>query len=144
MAISGKKTAILGFDLRKPGLNKLVDTKGKTGLSHYLIGKATYDDIKIPHQQEDLTIIPSGDIPPNPSELISSAKTQTLIDELKKEFDIIIMDTPPMGIVSDPFLLARHADSLIFLVRQNHSIKKITEQTLRNIFLRKELRTLVY
>ncbi|MBS2098526.1 polysaccharide biosynthesis tyrosine autokinase [Carboxylicivirga linearis] len=133
LAISGKKTAILGFDLRKPGLNKLVDTKGKTGLSHYLIGKASYDEIKIPHQQENLTIIPSGDIPPNPSELISSEKTQTLMDELKKEFDIIIMDTPPMGIVSDPFLLARHADSLIFLVRQNHSIKKITEQTLKNI-----------
>ncbi|MCU4165545.1 GumC family protein [Carboxylicivirga caseinilyticus] len=133
LAISGKKTVILGFDLRKPGLNKLVDTHKATGISNYLIGKATYDEIKVKHQQNNLTIIPSGDIPPNPSELISSPKTQTLFEELKKEFDIIIVDTPPMGIVSDPFLLARHADSLIFLVRQNHSIKKITEQTLRNI-----------
>nr|WP_321452413.1 polysaccharide biosynthesis tyrosine autokinase [uncultured Carboxylicivirga sp.] len=133
LAISGKKTVILGFDLRKPGLNKLVETKGMTGLSNYLIGKATYDEIKVPHQQDNLTVIPSGDIPPNPSELISSPKTEVLFKQLKEEFDFIIIDTPPMGIVSDPFLLARHADSLIFLVRQNHSIKKITEQTLRNV-----------
>lgn len=133
LALSGKKSVILGFDMRKPGLNKLVDTADRTGISNYLIGKATYEEIKIPQPQENLTIIPSGDIPPNPSELISSKKTQTLFNKLKEEFDVIVIDTPPMGIVSDPFLLARYTDTLIFLVRQNHSIKKIVEQTLRNI-----------
>lgn len=133
LALSGKKTAILGFDLRKPGLNKFLNTHEVLGITNYLIGKATLDEIKIIDRQKNLTIIPSGDIPPNPSELISSPKTQKLINDLKEEFDVVIMDTPPMGIVSDPFLLARYTDTLVFIVRENYSIKKVIENTVRNM-----------
>ncbi len=133
LALSGKRTAILGFDLRKPGLNKLINGKGHKGISNFLIGESTLDEIQMESQQDMLTIIPTGDIPPNPSELISSNKTKELIDYLKKDHDVIILDTPPMGIVSDPYLLARHTDTLIFLVRQNHTIKKIMEQTLKHM-----------
>ncbi|MCU4177175.1 polysaccharide biosynthesis tyrosine autokinase [Carboxylicivirga sp. N1Y90] len=133
LAISGKRTVLLGFDLRKPGLNKLIESNGQMGISNYLIGQAEYDEIKMMSGQENLTIIPTGDIPPNPSELVSSEKTKELINKLKEEFDTIILDTPPMGIVSDPYLLARHTDTLVFLVRQNHTIKKILGHTLKNI-----------
>ncbi|MBI9061261.1 MAG: polysaccharide biosynthesis tyrosine autokinase [Marinilabiliaceae bacterium] len=133
LAISGKKTALLGFDLRKPGLNKIINSNGHAGLSNYLIGKATIDDIQMESGQKNLTIIPTGDIPPNPAELISSAKTSELLEVLKQQFDHIILDTPPMGIVSDPYLLARHVDSLVFLVRQNHTVKEVMAHTLKNL-----------
>ncbi len=132
-ALSGKKTVLLGFDMRKPGMNKIFNSHKETGLSNYLIGKADLNDIKLESGQENLTLIPSGIIPPNPSELISSDKTEQLISELKQQFDIIVIDTPPMGIVSDPYLLARHTDSLVFLVRQLHTIKPVLAQTLKNM-----------
>jgi capsular exopolysaccharide synthesis family protein len=132
-AYSGKKTILLGFDMRKPGLNKIFDLNGNNGLSHYFIGKATIDEITYSGHQENLEIIPSGVIPPNPSELISSHKTDELINELKNKYDIIILDTPPMGIVADPILLARKADTLVFLVRQNFTIKEAFIQTLNHI-----------
>ncbi|SFE51111.1 polysaccharide biosynthesis tyrosine autokinase [Thermophagus xiamenensis] len=132
-AYSGKKTILLGFDMRKPGLNKIFDLNGNNGLSHYFIGKSTIEDITYSGHQENLEIIPSGVIPPNPSELISSHKTDELINELKNKYDIIILDTPPMGIVADPILLARKADTLVFLVRQNFTIKEAFIQTLNHI-----------
>ena len=133
LALSGKKTALLGFDLRKPGLNKIFSNKGKPGISSYLIGKASLDEILMDSGQANLSILPTGDIPPNPSELISSKATGTLIKELKKRFELIIIDTPPMGIVSDPYLLVRHTDTLVFLVRQQHTVKSVLAQTIKNM-----------
>ncbi|MGQ1890675.1 GumC family protein [Thermophagus sp. OGC60D27] len=132
-AYSGKKTVLLGFDMRKPGLNKLFDLDGSDGLSHYFLGKVTLDDIIYSGGQENLDIIPSGVIPPNPSELISSAKTDELINDLKKRYNVIILDTPPLGIVADPIILARKADTLIFLARQNFTIKDAFIQTLNHV-----------
>ena len=115
---------LLGFDLRKPGLNKIFDSKGRVGISNYLIGQCGLEEVIMDSGQVNLFIIPTGDVPPNPSELISSPKTQQLMDELKKQFDVIVLDTPPMGIVSDPYLMARHTDSLVFLARQGHTVKE--------------------
>jgi len=132
-AYSGKKTILLGFDMRKPGLNKIFNLDDTNGLSQYYIGKATLDEIIHSGNQENLEIIPSGAVPPNPSELISSAKTDQLFDELKKRFDVIILDTPPLGVVADPILLARKSDTLIFLARQNFTIREAFTQTLNHI-----------
>ena len=93
-ALSGKKTALLGFDLRKPGLNKIFKSKDETGISNYLIGQVSFKDILCDSGQENLTILPTGNIPPNPSELISSDKTKELLDQLRAMYDIIIIDTP--------------------------------------------------
>jgi capsular exopolysaccharide synthesis family protein len=132
-AISGKKTVLVGFDMRKPGLNKVFDLNNHKGLSQYLIGKATIEEIIQPGPQENFFVIASGSIPPNPSELIGSHRTLALFEELKKDFDIILLDTPPMGIVTDGFLLARHANSLVFLTRQGYTVKEIFIQTIRQM-----------
>ncbi|TAJ06863.1 polysaccharide biosynthesis tyrosine autokinase [Marinilabiliaceae bacterium JC017] len=133
-ALSGKKTVLLGFDLRKPGLNKVMGIKNdKVGITNFLIGKASVDEILIPSGQDNLTLIGSGVIPPNPSELIGTSYTDELLAQLREKFDVIILDTPPMGVVTDPFLLARKADSVVYLVRQNYTIQEVFAKAIRNL-----------
>ncbi|MFW6203079.1 MAG: GumC family protein, partial [Marinilabilia sp.] len=89
-AYSGKKTALIGFDMRKPELNKILDIEDLEGLSQYYINKVALDDIIHPSGQDNLSVIPSGAVPPNPAELISSSKTDKLFSDLTSRFDIII------------------------------------------------------
>lgn len=132
-ALAGKKTVLCGFDLRKPGLNSILGLSEKTGISNFLVSQTAFEDTFVDIGQKNLTVIPSGHIPPNPAELISSAKCKDFFELLKSNFEIIILDTPPMGIVSDTFILARHADSLIFITRQKYSIREAVVATLGNI-----------
>ncbi len=133
-ALSGKKTVLVGFDMRKPGLSRMLNLNGVDGTSEYLINKVNLEDILLEnnHGIDNLTIISSGVNPPNPSELISSPRTDQLLEELRERFDIIILDSPPMGIVSDPYLLARKSDTLVFMARHNHSVKDIFAHTLQH------------
>ncbi len=134
-ALAGKKTVIIGFDMRKPGLNKVLNLNDYKGVSNFLIGKASLEEIILPAPSglENLYVIPSGVIPPNPSELIGSKKTKELFEMLRNQFDIILLDSPPMGVVADPYLLARHSDALIFLVRHNHTIRQVFAHTVSNL-----------
>jgi capsular exopolysaccharide synthesis family protein len=132
-AISGKKTLLVGFDMRKPGLNKVLNMDSQLGLSNYLIGKAELKDIIMPNGVENLFVLPSGAIPPNPSELIGSARAEKLFEELRSNFDIILLDTPPMGVVADGYLLARYADSVIFLTRQDFTIRNVFAHTIKQM-----------
>lgn len=118
MAASGEKVVLVGLDLRKPRIVEDVDLSNHLGCSNYLSGNANLEDILLPSTLvESLTIIPSGPIPPNPSELILNKRMAVLIDELKLKFDRIIIDTPPIGLVSDGLVLAEFADSIVFVVR---------------------------
>ena len=134
-ALAGKKTVIIGFDMRKPGLNKVLGLNGHDGISNYLIGKSTLQDIIIPAPSgmDNLFVIPSGVIPPNPSELISSKRTNELFKELKEEFDFILLDSPPMGVVSDPYLLARRSDAIVYLIRHNHTVRQVFSHTISSL-----------
>lgn len=132
-ALSGKRTALLGFDLRRPGLNKISDFAKTEGISNYLIGQVSLDQIISTTDQENLYILASGAIPPNPAELIAGASTARFLEELRKQFDVIVVDTPPMGIVSDAYLLARMADVLVFLVRDNYTVKEVFSQSVSSI-----------
>ncbi|TCO09353.1 polysaccharide biosynthesis tyrosine autokinase [Natronoflexus pectinivorans] len=133
-AISGKKTLLVGFDMRKPGLNRVLSFDDSyKGLSNYLIGKAKLKEVIQPGNPENLYILPSGTIPPNPAELIGSPRTEELFKKLREEFDIILLDTPPMGVVADGYLLARHADSVVFLTRQNITIREVFAHTVRQM-----------
>jgi succinoglycan biosynthesis transport protein ExoP len=125
-AISGKKTVILEFDLRKPKFSqyfKEAINSNKKGLSHFLSGLAELDEIIVPTQIENLDLILSGKIPPNPSELILTDNTKKLFSELAEQYDQIIIDSPPIGLVSDALELQKYADVSIFIVRENYSIK---------------------
>ncbi len=133
-AISGKKTVLLGFDLRKPGLSKVFSANNSQGLSNYLIGACSIDEM-VYQISDGFDLLPSGDIPPNPAELIASPKCQELLEELKKRYDVIVIDTPPMGLVSDAYTIARWCDTLMFIVRQDYTLKEAfqyTVDTLKN------------
>jgi len=134
-AISGKKVALLGFDMRKPRLSDIYGKTKNLGLSNYLIGQCDVDDILFPILMENLWILPSGMTPPNPSELINSDKTRVLFDRLRERFDIIIVDTPPVGLVADARILMQYSDCQMFVVRAGWTRKEhfaTTIEELRN------------
>jgi len=116
----GKKTLLLGFDLRKPKLYKDLNLNNTIGLTSIIVGKHTISEaVQNPHV-ENLNVIMAGPIPPNPAELIASTETEKIFAELKKEYDYIIIDTPPVALVTDALLLMKYADSKIFVARQEY------------------------
>ncbi|MDX1627560.1 MAG: polysaccharide biosynthesis tyrosine autokinase, partial [Fulvivirga sp.] len=123
IALSGKKTVIVGADLRRPKLFNDFDLNNNVGVSNYLINTASFDDIVQHTGIENLDLISSGAVPPNPSELLMNKNMDKLIDELKDKYDYIILDTPPIGLVTDALILMKYADLTVYLVRQNYTPK---------------------
>jgi tyrosine-protein kinase Etk/Wzc len=124
LAMAGKKVIILELDLRKPKLHSGLSIDNTVGLSNFLIGQVNYKDIiKEVSQQPGYFIVPSGPIPPNPAELLSNGNVGKLIENLKKEFDYIILDAPPIGLVTDAQILGKYADLTLFIIRHNYTAK---------------------
>jgi capsular exopolysaccharide synthesis family protein len=122
LAALNKKVVVLGFDLRKPGLHKMFGIDNEEGLSNYLSGQATLRQIvRNSDQPENLHIISCGHIAPNPQELLQGETLSQLFEELKQAYDYIVIDTPPIGLVSDALLLNRYADVTICVIRQNYT-----------------------
>lgn len=122
-ALSEKKTVIIGLDLRKPRLADEFNLTTQVGVVNYLIKQKNLSEITNATEIPNLDVILSGPIPPNPSELIISEAMKELIDELKQKYDYIILDTPPVGLVSDALELAQYADVTLYIVRQNYTKK---------------------
>lgn len=126
ISMSNKRTLLIGMDLRKPRLSRLFNLEGKnTGVSTYLSGTGSIDEIIKPTNIPNLFIVPSGPIPPNPAELIETPRMAEFIEEAKKRFDFIIIDTPPVAVVTDALLLAPYVDTFLFVIRQNYSSKGV-------------------
>ncbi|MFM2048676.1 MAG: hypothetical protein RI955_1224 [Bacteroidota bacterium] len=132
-ALTGKKTLLITADMRKPTLHKVFKLSVKKGLSNYLVNLATADEIIYTTGLEGLSIIPVGPLPPNPSELLTNNKMAELIMQLRNQFDIIIIDTPPLGLISDPELIAPLADATVFLTRHNHTNKEIFSKVMHDV-----------
>jgi capsular exopolysaccharide synthesis family protein len=122
-ALSEKKTVIIGLDLRKPKLFDEFNLSNEVGVVNYLIKQKSVDEIINHTHIPFLDVIFSGPIPPNPAEMIMSDGMKELIDELKKKYDYIILDTPPVGLVSDALELAQYCDVTLYIVRQNFTKK---------------------
>lgn len=131
--LTGKKTVIVGCDLRKPNLSADFDIENEIGISTWLIGKDSLNDIIKQTPYSNLYIIPSGPVPPNPSELISLPKTAELINLLKEKFDCIIIDSSPVGTVSDAVHLIPQVDTVLLVVRQNRTPKSLLVNTLTEL-----------
>ena len=101
--------------------------RNNLGLSDYLSGNANVDEVIIHTEYSHLDLILSGAIPPNPSELLLTNATQKLFDELGKRYDQIIIDTPPIGLVSDALELQKFADVTVFVVREDYSLKSFVK-----------------
>lgn len=136
-SLLGRKTVLVGFDLRKPKIFKDFGLSNDKGISTWLIGQDKLEDIIQETSYENLAIISSGPAPPNPSELIALEKTRGLFEILKNEYDYIIIDSPPVGIVSDTFHLISLADTCLLVVRPGYTLKDILDRTFNEISLNK-------
>ena len=123
LALLGKKVALVGLDIRKPMLATYFNLNTKGHLTDYLAEPdVTIDDIIVPSgEHKNLDLIPCGAIPPNPSELLQTERLDALFAELRKRYDYIIVDTAPVALVSDTFLLDRIADMTIFVCRYKYT-----------------------
>lgn len=129
-SLLGKRTILVGFDLRKPRIFQDFNLKNEKGVSTWLIGQDTVNDIIQTTLSENLSIISSGPVPPNPSELIALDKTEELIKILRERYDFIIVDSSPIGLVSDTLHLASLADTSIIVVRPGKTLRDGFENTL--------------
>lgn len=125
-AQTGKKTVILDCDLRNPNIHKLFTTPNTVGLTNYLAGKASLNEIITKTAMENLYVLTSGIKPPNPTELLSTSHMKMLMKILKNDYDYIIIDTPPVGLVTDAQVISQIADGSIFIVSSGKSIKDDT------------------
>ncbi len=132
-ALLGKKTVLLEYDLRRPAIFKPLNKNPVKGLSTYLTGSSKLSEIVVESEVENLWIIPAGPIPPNPSELTSNERNIELFGELKKMFDYIIIDSAPIGIVSDTYSLTRFSDNTIILARSNKTFREALRNTLNDL-----------
>ena len=126
LAASGKKTVILELDMRKPKITQIFDLdSAQLGLSDFLNGKCSKHEITMPSGiHSNLHIMRSGSIPDNPSELLESAAMRELINELRYEYDNILVDSPPLRLVTDALILAPMCDICLYMVRHNYTSKK--------------------
>lgn len=137
-AMYGKKTLLVGMDLRKPRIYQEFGISNKLGVSSYLSNKASLSEIIQPSGKlPSLDVITAGPVPPNPAELIASDKCSEFFEELKKIYDYIIIDTPPLMWVTDALLLMKHVDTAVYVVRQNVTNKKAFEAVVTDLESRK-------
>jgi capsular exopolysaccharide synthesis family protein len=125
LAISGKRTVILEFDIRKPKIMKGLGLNERKGITNYIVGSAGFNEIihQVP-DVENLFVISCGPVPPNPAEMLLHRRVDELFQELRKQFDAIIIDSAPVGLVSDAMSLGRYADGTIYIVRHKYTLKK--------------------
>jgi capsular exopolysaccharide synthesis family protein len=126
MALAGKKTVVMEFDIRKPKIVSGLDLKRKMGITNYIIGSARFEDLLVKVDGvDDFYVIPCGPIPPNPAELLLSPRLKELIETAKRHFEVIILDTAPVGLVSDALTLSQYADCTLYIVRRGHTPRRL-------------------
>jgi capsular exopolysaccharide synthesis family protein len=123
MAQSGKRTIIIDADMRRPKIASSFRLKNEKGLSSYLIGASSIKEIISTTLTKGLDIITSGPIPPNPLDLIGLARMEELVNALKQTYDTIIIDSPPLGYVSEYIILMKFTNANIYVVRSNYTSK---------------------
>jgi capsular exopolysaccharide synthesis family protein len=123
ISMMNKKVLIIGLDLRRPRVHTILKSDNGHGMSTYLSGNATFEEVIVPTQIDNLFFASSGPVPPNPSELIGSQKMAEFINRARMEYDTVIIDTPPVGIVTDALLLAQLANVTLFVIRQRYTTR---------------------
>jgi len=127
LAMNNSKVLLIGADMRKPKLHKIFKAENEVGLSTYLIGYNSIEQIILPTSITNLSLIASGPIPPNPAEILGGSEMKKLIDHLRSRYDFIIIDNAPVALVTDGFLLSNLSDLNIMILRYGNSHKHQVE-----------------
>lgn len=126
-AMSGKKVLLVDFDLRKPRLEKCLDLDNEFGLSTILTNRKTWQECLHKDVVENMDVITSGPLTPIAAELLIGKNIDTFISEVRNEYDIVIFDTPPLGIIHDAITLSKYADNFFYVMRSGISVKGYIE-----------------
>lgn len=133
MANAGSCVALIDCDLRRPRLHKMFDIEREYGISSIMVGASEFKDCIIPTGVENLDIIPCGPIPPNPSEILGSKKMNVLLEGLKKKYNRIVMDSPPLTAVTDAVILSQNADGMVMVIRVGETPRQVVQNGLAQI-----------
>jgi capsular exopolysaccharide synthesis family protein len=120
-AQADKKVLLIDCDLRRPKLNRLLGASARSGLTELLMQPELRDKVILHEEAAGMDVIISGAIPPNPSELLGSKRMKKLLEDLRQKYEYIILDTPPVNMVTDAAVLAPLSDGVVFVVRMNYS-----------------------
>lgn len=134
-AEKGSKVLLIDADLRIPSVAKKLDIESSPGLADLLRGKGAQMSEFKPHLLSNWFILPSGDIPPNPSELLGSSRMENVLNQLRELFDYIIIDLPPVNIVSDAVSISSLISGMIVVIREEYTEKKELERCFRQLKL---------
>lgn len=134
-AQTGQRVLLIDSDMRRPSLAKLLIEKPEPGLSNYLAGLCGQEEVIHHNIYENLDVILSGDIPPNPSELLGNDNMQQLLDDMSLRYDYILVDLPPIGVVADACVIANSLDGVLFLVRQNRAERDAVSACIKQLEL---------
>ncbi len=135
IAESGQKVLLIDADMRRPAIARLLVEKPAPGLSNILAGLTTAEEAVRKDIYPNLDIIFSGDVPPNPSEILSTTEMAALIEKMSNVYDYVLVDTPPVGVVSDACLVANLLDGVLLLVRQGRTKKDQVKKAVKNLQL---------
>ncbi len=133
-AMTDRKVLLIDCDMRRPKLASLLQLKGSPGLSNVLVDYKLLEKAITPTSVPKLDVMTAGDVPPNPSELLGSKRMAALLSDMRKVYDYVILDTPPVNVVTDSVVLASRvgSDGVLFVVRAGHSerwsVQQATEQ----------------
>lgn len=125
----GARVLIIDCDLRRPTIHKRLDVSHVNGLSNYLAMSCEIESVIQELSIQNLSVIPSGPIPPNPAELLSSRKMRDMLDLLRRSYDHIILDSPPVVNVTDPIILSTIADGTIFVIRSGSTTREMVKRS---------------
>lgn len=141
LALSDKKVILIDLDLRKPKVHLGLGKENKSGMSNLIIGNVALDDVILHTDIDNLDFISAGSIPPNPSELILSEAFNFILSELKERYDIVIIDSPPVGIVTDGVQVLSDSDIPIYIFRANYS-KRIFAKKINELYQLNQIRNI--
>jgi tyrosine-protein kinase Etk/Wzc len=127
IAFGGKRVVVVDLDMRKPKIHRGFGVENKEGMSTLLVGRNQLDEVIRRSQMENLDFITAGPTPPNPSELILMPRMQEILGELRRRYDAVILDTPPVGLVTDAVPLMRSADFPIYVFRADYSQRQFVQ-----------------
>ncbi|MEN6453513.1 MAG: polysaccharide biosynthesis tyrosine autokinase [Prolixibacteraceae bacterium] len=128
VAMNNRKVILISADMRKPDVHGWLGLSNQHGLSSYLEGSDTVDEVILKTRIPNLHLIPSGPVLPNPAEFLDTNEFEFLINELKTRYNMILLDNAPLGVVNEGAIIRRHSDIDLFVIRQGYSSKKLLDE----------------
>jgi succinoglycan biosynthesis transport protein ExoP len=133
MAQSGQRVLLVDTDMRRPRLHVPMGVSRQTGLSNLIVGEKDYEEVIKTTEIPNLWVLPCGPLPPNPAELLMSQRFRGVLDELVKRFDRVILDSPPLQLVTDAVVLSKHSDGVIMVVHADKTLREDAKRAARQI-----------